>query len=146
MKKLWQQTNKYSFKAKLVEEYCFKEGAHLDNKLVPYDIYGSLAHVSMLTEIGIFNKKELKKIKKELLNILLLWEKGQLNINSTDEDVHTKIEHILTQKLGELGKKIHTARSRNDQVLVDLRLYAKGQLLVMNVSINRYIRKIWEKI
>ena len=139
MNKLWQQKNKLNYKTKLVEQYCFQKGAYLDNELLPYDIYGSLAHVTMLAKIGIFNQNELKKVKKELIHTLNLWKNKKISITPEDEDVHTKIENILTNSLGELGKKIHTARSRNDQVLVDLRLYAKEQIFSIHVSINRLI-------
>lgn len=115
----------------LVEDYCFAEGVQLDGYLTKYDVYGSIAQAIMLCKIGIINKGELKKLKKLLLTILALDKKGQFDIKAEDEDVHTKIEAFLSNKLGDLGKKIHTGRSRNDQVLVDLRLYTKEELFII---------------
>jgi len=137
MKKLWNQSKLES--NKIVEEYCFKEGVGLDNSLVLYDVYGSIAHAKMLEKIGILNKKELNKLKKTLIEIIDLYKNSKFVITQEDEDIHTKIENYLTEKLGGLGQKIHTGRSRNDQVLVALRLYSKEKLLNMNVSINRLI-------
>ena len=137
MKKLWNQSKTVS--NKLVDEYCFKEGIELDNSLVLYDVYGSIAHAKMLSKIGILNNDEFLKLKKYLNEIIVLYKNGEFKISHDDEDVHTKIENYLTEKLGNLGQKIHTGRSRNDQVLVDLRLYSKEKLLNMNVSINQLI-------
>lgn len=137
MKKLWKNTEKKL--NNLVDEYCFKEGVELDNSLVLYDVYGSIAHAKMLTKIGILKENEFKELKKCLIEIIELHNKNQFKISQEDEDVHTKIENYLTEKLGDLGQKIHTGRSRNDQVLTDLRLYSKEKLLVMNVSINQLI-------
>lgn len=137
MKKLWKNTETKS--NNLVDEYCFKEGVELDNSLVLYDVYGSIAHAKMLEKIGIINSNEFKKLKKCLMEITELYKNGQFKIAEDDEDVHTKIENYLTERLGSLGQKIHTGRSRNDQILVDLRLYGKEQLSNMNVSINQLI-------
>lgn len=126
MKKLWQKNCK---QIKQAENYCFKDTAELDNKLVIYDVIGSLGHARMLQKIKIINKKEFEKIKKSLLEIINLVETGKFIVKSGDEDVHTKIENYLIAKLGDLGKKIHTGRSRNDQVLTALRLYSKDNLL-----------------
>lgn len=127
MKKLWNNTQTKS--NNIVDEYCFSEGTLLDNSLVVYDVYGSIAQAKMLTKMGIISQSEYKKLKSYLVKIIDLHKKGNFIIKKEDEDVHTKIENYLTEKLGDLGKKIHTGRSRNDQVLVDLRLYAKEQLL-----------------
>lgn len=137
MKKLWKNTE--TKLNNLVDEYCFKEGIKFDNLLVPYDVYGSIAHAKMLEKIGIINENELNKLKKTLIEIIDLHKNGQFKIIENDEDVHTKIESYLTEKLGDLGKKIHTGRSRNDQILVDLRLYSKEQLLNINASIYQLI-------
>jgi len=114
---------------KEIEEYTVGNDYLLDKNLIEYDVYGSIAHAFMLKKIGILSKNEFLKLKKILAEILKLNEKGQFAIKKEDEDVHTAIESYLTKKLGELGKKIHTARSRNDQVLVDIRLYSKDKLL-----------------
>lgn len=125
MKKLWQKDYQAD---KLVEKYCFEEGVTYDNSLVFYDVVGSIAHACALNKLGIITDKELHQIKIALSEIISLYEKGKFKIELGDEDVHTKVENYLVAKLGQLGKKIHTARSRNDQIAVDLRLYTKEQL------------------
>ncbi len=137
MKKLWTKDGNKT--DKLVDKYCFNEGALFDNDLIVYDLYGSIAHAKMLKKIGILNKNEFNKLKKILIEIISLYKNGNFAITQEDEDVHTKIENYLTEKLGGLGQKIHTGRSRNDQILVDLRLYSKEQLSNTNVLINQLI-------
>lgn len=125
MTKLWQTKIKLD---KQVEAFETKDDLLLDQKLVQYDVLGSIAHAMMLEKIGILTAKELKLLKKNLEEILQLHEKGKFQLTEGDEDVHTKIENYLTEKCGEAGKKIHTGRSRNDQVLTALRLYTKDKL------------------
>lgn len=127
MKKIWTDNNNST--ASIVDDYCFKEGVAWDNYLTIYDIYGSIAHAKMLAKAGIINNGEYNKLKKSLKKILDLHAKSQFSVTPADEDIHTKVESYLTEKLGDLGKKIHTGRSRNDQVLLDLRLYAKFNLI-----------------
>lgn len=103
----------------------------LDLRLIPYDCQGSIAHASMLCKIGILSADEYRKIKEVLEEIVSLSEKDAFVIDDEDEDVHTAVENFLTLRLGEIGKKIHTARSRNDQVLTDLRLYMRDQVALV---------------
>ena len=126
--KLWQKDYKLN---REIEKFTVGNDYLLDKNLIKYDVYGSIAHAMMLNKIGILAKSELKKLKSSLKEILKLSEKNKFGIRQEDEDVHTAIENYLTKKLGSLGKKIHTARSRNDQVLADLRLYSKDKLLVV---------------
>ncbi|MBI2653190.1 argininosuccinate lyase [Candidatus Woesearchaeota archaeon] len=126
MSKLWQKD--YSLN-KEIEKFTVGNDFLIDKNLVKYDVYGSIAHAIMLEKIGILSKNELQKLKKALIEIMELHQKNQFEIKLEDEDVHTSIENYLIKKLGDLGKKIHTARSRNDQVLVDIRLYSKEKLL-----------------
>ncbi|GMT48941.1 MAG: argininosuccinate lyase [bacterium] len=128
MSKLWQKKSSQKLN-QAIETFEVGEDYLLDSNLVEYDIYGSLAHGRMLTKIGLLSLDEFDQIRSELKNILSDHRKGQFKITIQDEDVHTKIEMRLTEKLGETGKKIHTARSRNDQVLVDTRLFSKMELL-----------------
>lgn len=137
MKKLWSKEGKKL--NKFVDEYCFSAGIEWDNALVYYDVLGSIAHGKMLEKIGIITKDEFIKIKKYLLKIIYLHKNNQFKISQEDEDVHTKVENYLTEKLGDLGKKIHTGRSRNDQVLVDLRLYSKEKIIDLAITINQLI-------
>ncbi|MCD5397984.1 argininosuccinate lyase, partial [candidate division NPL-UPA2 bacterium] len=118
-----------------VEKFTVGDDYLLDRELIEADVLGSLAHARMLTSLKILTVAEFKKLKKALLEILHLWKEGKFTISSSDEDVHTAIENYLTKKLGDLGKKIHTARSRNDQVIVDLRIYAKDKLLHIEESL-----------
>jgi argininosuccinate lyase len=127
MTKLWQKnTSKFD---KNVEEFLSGKDVYLDDKLCQWDVFGSLAHISMLYKINILEKDEYSLLKNELISVLNLSNKNKFKISSEDEDVHTKIENYITSKIGDVGKKIHTGRSRNDQVLVDLRLYSKFELL-----------------
>lgn len=129
MKKLWEKN--YSMD-KFAEEYCFGRSVVYDTRLVVVDALGSIAHAQMLTKIGILTEAEFGALKKELLTIIKLSEKGEYIVHAEDEDVHTKIENNLTEKVGEPAKKIHTARSRNDQVVLDLRLYAKEEMFALS--------------
>ena len=124
--KLWQKDYELN---KHIEKFTVGNDPLIDLNLVEYDCIASTAHAAMLTKIGILKKTDFNKIKRELKNIIELHKKGMFKIELKQEDVHTAVELFLTKKLGPLGKKIHTARSRNDQVLVDLRLFTKQKLL-----------------
>ena len=100
----------------------------LDLVLAKYDVIGSRAHAAMLFEIGLLSEEEWKAVEQELNSLLDAIAQGEFVIEDDFEDVHSKVEYLLTQKLGDTGKKIHTARSRNDQVLVDVHLYLKEEL------------------
>jgi argininosuccinate lyase len=123
--KLWQK--KYGLN-KQIDQYTVGNDYILDKKLIKYDCLASIAHAKMLGSINFLKDEEVQKLVHELNKIILLNEQGEFTIDNEQEDVHTAIENFLTQNLGELGKKIHTARSRNDQVLTALRLYYKDQL------------------
>lgn len=126
-KKLWEKENR-TFNS-IIEKFTVGIDFLLDQKLAIYDIYGNVAHAKMLHKIGIISKEELEKIYISLKEIKGSIENGSFHISIHDEDVHTKIENELVSKIGNIGKKIHTARSRNDQILVDTRLYLKSQIL-----------------
>ncbi len=130
--KLWQK--EYQLDA-LAERYEIGDDAVLDNRLVPADVWGSMAHAIMLHRIGILSGNEANALLTELAHILELYDAGAFTLAEGDEDVHTKIENHLTETTGDAGKKIHTARSRNDQVLVDTRLYTKGELLTTMANV-----------
>lgn len=123
--KLWQKNYQVN---KLVEKFTVGNDYILDQRLVKYDCLASIAHARMLGKIGILSSTEVKKLDRCLTAIIDLDAKGKFKILPHQEDCHTAIENYLTKKLGNLGKKIHTARSRNDQVLVALRLYYKENL------------------
>ncbi|HEX5744519.1 MAG TPA: argininosuccinate lyase [Candidatus Saccharimonadales bacterium] len=124
--KLWQVTG-----AKLdpmIEDYTVGEDNVLDQRLLGYDIRASKAHVAMLGSIGILDKSGSKKLIAALDQLHKEWKAGMFQVRPEHEDGHTAIELYLTEKLGDLGKKVHTARSRNDQALVMMRLYLKDSL------------------
>lgn len=111
-----------------MESFTVGKDYILDQVLVPYDLDASVVHAHALMKAGILSQGELQKLEKALNEIRALWTSGDFKIRVEDEDMHTVIENHLTQKLGDLGKKIHTGRSRNDQVLTALRLYEKEKL------------------
>lgn len=126
MKKLWEKDYEMD---KVVEKYCSGNNVVLDNELAKYDVLGTLAHAQMLSHIGILSKTEFRKTKAVLIKILNFIEKKQFQVELGDEDVHTKVENLLIKELRDVGKKIHTARSRNDQINLDLKLFSKDKLL-----------------
>jgi len=113
---------------KKIDIFTVGNDRELDLLLAKYDVIGSLAHAKMLHKIGLLDKDEINAVEKELHVILETVQNGEFTIEESFEDVHSKVEFLLTQKLGDTGKKIHTARSRNDQVLVDVHLYLKDEL------------------
>lgn len=129
MKKLWQKNN--TKLNSFVESFESKGDLQFDQKLLEFDIQGSLAHAQMLESIGILTTDEFKQLTKGFYKILDLNKIGKFNLSTEDEDIHTKIENYLTEKYGRIGQKIHTARSRNDQVLTALRLYSRHNLKIV---------------
>lgn len=129
MKKLWDK-GKTGLNP-IVEHFETKDDLWCDQKLVVADVYGSVAQARMLKKIGILSEEELSLAKKGLSEILKLNEAGKFQLIQGDEDIHTKIEAYLTKKYGTVGKKIHTGRSRNDQVVTATRIYTKMELLVI---------------
>lgn len=126
MAKLWQTSS--TTLHPLVEKYTVGNDYILDNHLLPFDVEASIAHAKALTKIGVLTKQELQKLTTGLKEVLRLHQAGQFTIVQSDEDCHTAIENYLVKKYGVLGKKIHTGRSRNDQVLVATRLYTRKKL------------------
>ena len=123
--KLWEKNFEIN---KEIERFTVGRDREMDLYLAKYDVLGSMAHITMLESIGLLEKEELKPLLAELKNIYHLAEKGEFTIEDGVEDVHSQVEMLLTEKLGDLGKKIHSGRSRNDQVLVDLKLFTRHQL------------------
>jgi argininosuccinate lyase len=117
---------------KQIENFTVGNDREIDIHIAKYDVQASLAHAIMLESIGIISANELKDLKSGLQELAADIENGTFVIEPSFEDVHSKIEWELTNKLGEVGKKIHTARSRNDQVLVALQLYYKENLAIIN--------------
>ena len=123
--KLWEKNTQVNTD---VERYTVGHDREMDLYLARYDVLGSLAHIAMLQTIGLLSADELKVLTEELRNIYALIEQDDFSIEAGVEDIHSQIELMLTRKLGDIGKKIHSGRSRNDQVLVDLKLFIRSQL------------------
>ena len=121
---------------KQIENFTVGNDREIDMHIAKYDVQASLAHAIMLESIGIISADELADLKKGLAKLASDIENGTFVIEDSFEDVHSKIEWELTQQLGEVGKKIHTARSRNDQVLVALQLYYKENLAIVNDKVK----------
>ncbi|WP_290386844.1 lyase family protein, partial [Duncaniella muris] len=112
----------------LIERFTVGADRELDLRLARYDVPGSMAHIRMLESIGLLSKDELDKLLAGLQEIAAIIEEGNFRIDEGVEDVHSQVEFMLTAKLGDIGKKIHSGRSRNDQVLVDLKLFMRDEL------------------
>jgi argininosuccinate lyase len=125
MTKLWQKDYRLN---EQVERFEAAQNSQIDARLIRHDVWGSLAHIAMLAKIGVLTESEHKILKDTLRSILELEAAHAFAVTLEDEDVHTRVENYLVAAEGAVGKKIHMARSRNDQVLVDLRLFAKEQL------------------
>ncbi|MDV3949703.1 argininosuccinate lyase [Elizabethkingia anophelis] len=128
--KLWDKNidGKEAEHAKIIEKFTVGNDRDFDLLLAEYDIKGNLAHAEMLSRVGLLDESEWKLVEKELLIMLEEVKKGNFTIEDGVEDVHSQVEFNLTQKIGDAGKKIHSARSRNDQVLVDIKLYLKEEI------------------
>lgn len=133
MSKLWQKNTSTE---KSVDKFTVGNDREMDILLAPFDILGSLAHTQMLESIGLIEKEDLVQIQRELKKIYHEIQEGKFVIDPTVEDVHSQVEFLLTQRIGEAGKKIHSGRSRNDQVLVDLKLFFRSEIqkLVKNTE------------
>ncbi|MCS7029047.1 MAG: argininosuccinate lyase [Bacteroidia bacterium] len=123
--KLWQKGFEIS---KEIENFTVGKDREMDLYLAPHDVIGSIAHITMLQSIGLLTQDELSTLKKELIALYYEIEKGNFVIEEGVEDVHSQVELHLTRKLGEVGKKIHSGRSRNDQVLLDLKLFIRKEI------------------
>lgn len=131
--KLWQ---KNTSNKKEVESFTIGRDPEFDILLAPFDVLGSLAHAQMLQEIGLLTADELAVLRKGLIEIWDEIEAGTFSIAPGVEDVHSQVEFLLTQRYGDVGKKLHSGRSRNDQVLVDLKLYYRNDIKLIIYDIN----------
>lgn len=131
--KLWQKDKNVSLE---VEKFTVGNDRELDLYLAPFDVLGSLAHIKMLQSVGLLTADELKLLEDELKIIYVKTNSIEFKLQDAVEDIHSQIEFLLTDKLGDVGKKIHSARSRNDQVLVDLKLFLRSEIqkLVLNTK------------
>ncbi|WP_295230206.1 argininosuccinate lyase [uncultured Chryseobacterium sp.] len=126
MKKIWQKDDAAT--NKLVSTFTVGKDLEFDERLAKYDVKGSMAHCTMLAEVGIISPEESQQMLAVLEEVLQDIESGTFEIDPRAEDIHSQIESVLIEKLGDTGKKIHTARSRNDQVLLDIKLYILDEI------------------
>ena len=137
--KLWEKNTEVNQE---IEKFTVGRDRELDLYLARYDVLGSMAHITMLESIGLLGKDELPVLLEELRRIHADIEAGRFIIEEDVEDVHSQVELLLTRKLGDMGKKVHSGRSRNDQVLVDLKLFTRAQLQ----DIAEEVRVLFEEL
>ena len=125
MAKLW---DKGYDEDERIDAFTVGHDRELDLELAPYDILGTMAHITMLESVGLLRSEDLKILLPELKELYREASEGRFTIEPDVEDVHSQVELLLTRRLGDIGKKVHTGRSRNDQVLVDLKLYARDRI------------------
>ncbi len=142
MNKLWDKNFEIN---KEIEQFTVGRDREMDMYLAKYDVLGSMAHITMLESIGLLDKDELTQLTAELKNIYSTCERGEFVIEEGMEDVHSQVELMLTRKLGDMGKKIHSGRSRNDQVLVDMKLFIRHEIKeiadLVNVLFDELVKK-----
>ncbi|MBO7168606.1 MAG: argininosuccinate lyase, partial [Rikenellaceae bacterium] len=133
MKQLWQKDTNVN---RSVERFTVGKDRELDVLLAHADVLGSLAHTRMLESIGLMSSEDLASVQRELKQIFAEVEQGDFTIEDGVEDVHSQVEFLLTERIGQAGKKIHSGRSRNDQVLVDLRIFLRREMFetVMHIK------------
>ncbi len=128
-----------------IERFTVGKDREMDLYLAKHDVLGSMAHITMLESIGLIDKEELPLLLAELRNIYTVCERGEFVIEEGVEDVHSQVELMLTRKLGDIGKKIHSGRSRNDQVLVDLKLFTRTALKDIVGSVVSLFKELLQK-
>ncbi len=131
--KLWEKDFEINSE---IERFTVGRDREMDLFLAPYDVLGSMAHITMLESIGLIGRDELPVLLRELRAIYDQTQRGEFVIEEGIEDVHSQVELMLTRRLGDMGKKIHSGRSRNDQVLVDLKLFTRHQLQLVAESVK----------
>lgn len=137
--KLWEKNVEVN---KEIDRFTVGKDRELDLLLAKYDVMGSMAHIIMLQSIGLLEKDELDILLKELRKIYKVADEGRFVIEDDVEDVHSQVELMLTRTLGDVGKKIHSGRSRNDQVLVDLKLFTRDRLMLLVDKVVRLFREL----
>lgn len=135
--KLWQKNTSVSG---AVEQFTVGKDPEFDLLLAPFDTLGSMAHVKMLATVGLLTRSEADAVIEELKKIYALCKEGSFVIEAGVEDVHSQVELLLTRKLGDAGKKIHSARSRNDQVLVDVKLYLRHEIEMLVQAVEPFFQ------
>ena len=142
MKKMW--TGRTEGRLDPIAD-AFNSSIAVDSRMIRQDIMGSMAHAAMLGATGILSQADADGLIDGLQKILEDLEKGALDIDDSCEDVHMFVEQVLTERLGDLGKKLHTARSRNDQVALDLRLYLRDEIQTISQKAVGLIESLTEQ-
>ena len=142
MAKLWDKG--FSVDEK-IEKFTVGKDRELDIYLAQHDILGTMAHITMLQSVGLLQEDELKHLLEELKFLYLIAEKGEFTIDEGVEDIHSQVEFLLTKKLGDIGKKVHTGRSRNDQVLVDLKLFTRAEIEKTVLKVQKLFAVLQQK-
>ena len=127
-----------------IEEYTVDNDRQLDMRLARYDVEGSMAHIRMLESIGLLTVEELQTLLGGLEEIAAEIERGEFCIEEGIEDVHSEVELLLTRRLGDVGKKIHSGRSRNDQILVDIKLFLRHEIAAIAADVQRLCSTLLE--
>ncbi|MEQ9426941.1 MAG: argininosuccinate lyase [Cyclobacteriaceae bacterium] len=127
-----------------IEKFTIGKDADLDLMLAPYDIEGTIAHITMLESVDLLTKAELDKLIPELKSLHELALKGEFTIDEGVEDVHSQVEFLLTKKLGDVGKKIHSGRSRNDQVILDIKLFSRAKIKEVAAEVKLLFNQLIE--
>jgi argininosuccinate lyase len=141
--KLWQKEN--TAISERIERFTVGRDREMDIYLAPFDVLGNLAHANMLTTIGLLTESELVLLKNELKHIYQATQDGTFRIEEGVEDVHSQVELMLTRQLGDVGKKIHSGRSRNDQVLVDMKLFTRDRLQKVAQATDQLFRLLIQR-
>ncbi len=137
--KLWDKGIKVNDK---VESFTVGKDREMDLYLAPFDVLGTMAHITMLESVGLLENAELKQLLEELKNIYSEAVKGNFKIQDGVEDVHSQVEMMLTERLGDVGKKVHSGRSRNDQVLLDLKLFIRSKIEEVVEAVNEFFNAL----
>nr|WP_319400221.1 argininosuccinate lyase [uncultured Carboxylicivirga sp.] len=130
---------------KKIEDFTVGRDRELDVLLAPFDIMGTMAHITMLESVGLLSKTDLDQLIPELKELYVKAEQGLFEIEEGIEDVHSQVELLLTRKLGDIGKKVHSGRSRNDQVLLDLKLYIRHRIHDVVMAVNKLFEVLQSK-
>ena len=137
--KLWEKSTEVN---KEIERFTVGRDREMDLYLAKYDVLGSMAHITMLQSINLLTADELQQLLAELKQIYAQAERGEFVIEEGVEDVHSQVELMLTRRLGDVGKKIHSGRSRNDQVLVDLKLFTRAEIKSVAEAVEQLFRAL----
>ncbi|TCO10518.1 argininosuccinate lyase [Natronoflexus pectinivorans] len=140
--KLWEKDTVVN---KAIEDFTIGKDRELDVELAPFDILGTMAHITMLEKVGLLTADDLQQLLPELKSLYECAINGNFTIEEGIEDVHSQVELLLTRKLGDVGKKVHSGRSRNDQVLLDLKLYSRHRIYELSQDVQQLFAELQQK-